>query len=92
MTQVEMDTAVKNMKKGGYHYTLTALHVIMNILSPLIFLILNMLFYVSYPISLAVSLLVALQKKGNLMLPQNYRGIQMLPTIGARYERIIQIA
>ena len=45
MTQVEMDTAVKNMKKGGYDFTLTALHVIMNILSPLIFLILNMLFY-----------------------------------------------
>ena len=47
--------------------------------------------YVAYPVSLAKSLLSALPKKGNLSLPSNYRGIQMLAALSALYDRIISI-
>ena len=34
-------------------------------------------------------MLCALPKKGNLSLPKNYRGIQMLKSLSALYDRII---
>ena len=52
--QEEVDIAVKTTKKGGYDFKLSSLHTILDV--PLLLLILNMFFYVSYPISLAVSL------------------------------------
>ena len=47
------------------------------------------MFYISYPLKLACSLLISIPKAGNLNLPKNFRGIQMLPAIGALYDRII---
>ena len=47
------------------------------------------MFYISYPTSLAKSLLIVIPKKGDLSLPKNYRGIQMLKAIAALYDRII---
>ena len=60
-------------------------------MSPLLLLLFNIMFYVAYPVSLARSLLCALPKKGNLALPNNYRGIQMLTALSALYDRIISI-
>ena len=74
------------MSIGGY---LSSLHIIVNVMSSILVIILNILFYLSYPISLATSLLIDIDKKGNLLLPHNYRGIQMLPAIGALYDWVI---
>jgi len=89
ISQKEVLDAEKDMKKGGYDFRLSSLHTIIEVISPLLLIILNILFYITYPISLATSLLFAIFKKGNSLLPQNYRGIQMLPAIGALYDRII---
>ena len=51
----------------------------------------NILFYVAYPAKLAISLLIAIPKKGNLSLPKNYRGIQMLKALAALYDRVITV-
>ena len=79
------------MKKGGYDYQLSVLKVVVRVLAPLLLLFFNLMFYVAYPISLAKSLLSALPKKGNLALPVNYRGIQMLAALSALYDRILTI-
>ena len=47
------------------------------------------IFFVSYPLKLALSMLYAIPKKGNLMLPMNYRGIQVQPLLGLLYDRIL---
>ena len=49
----------------------------------------KMLFYVMYPAKLAISLLNALSKKGDLSLMKNFRGIQMQPLLALLYDRII---
>ena len=49
----------------------------------------NIFFYITFPVKLALSLLTAIPKKGNLSLPKNYRGIQMLKSMAALYDRII---
>ena len=77
------------MKKGGYDYKIDVIDVISKITSPLLLILLNIMFYVSYPVNLAISLLTAIPKKGDSILPQNYRGIQMLPAFGAVFDRII---
>ena len=87
----EVDTAAKEMKKGGYDYNLDILKVLVQVMSPLLLLFFNVMFYVAYPVSLARSLLSALPKKGNLSLPANFRGIQMLTALSALYDRIIAI-
>ena len=46
-------------------------------------------FFVYYPLKLACSLLFTIPKKGNLKLPSNFRSIQMLPTLGVLYDRIL---
>ena len=91
ITQEEMNSAMKEMKKGGYDYGLDILKLIVRVMSPLLLLFFNIMFYVAYPVSLAKSLLSALPKKGNLSLPSNYRGIQMLAALSALYDRIIAI-
>ena len=58
-------------------------------MSPLLLLMLNIMFFISYPPKLAMSLLSAIPKKGNLSLPKNFRGIQMLPALGVLFDRII---
>ena len=41
----------------------------------------NFMFYVSYPFSLSLSLLSLIPKSGNLALPSNYRGVQMMKSL-----------
>ena len=89
ITRSELDEAIKKMKKGGYDYKIDVIEVISTIMSPLLLILLNIMFYVSYPVNLAISLLTAIPKKGDSILPQNYRGIQMLPAFGAVFDRII---
>ena len=86
-----VDDAMKEMKKGGYDYSLEILKVLVSTMSPLLLLFFNIMFYVAYPVSLARSLLSALPKKGNLSLPVNYRGIQMLAALSSLYDRILSI-
>ena len=59
----DIDKAMKNMKKGGFDYGVNVLQVLVQIMSPLLLLLFNIMFYVSYPVSLAKSLLIALRKK-----------------------------
>ena len=61
----------------------------MQVASPVLIILLNLIFYVAYPVSLAISLLCAIPKKGNLKLLTNYRGIQMQPLLAILYDRII---
>ena len=74
---------MKDMKKGGYDFSLNILKILVQMMSPILLLLFNIMFYVAYPAVLAKSLLIALPKKGNLLLPKNYRGIQMLTALGA---------
>ena len=89
ITSIEIKDAMKEMKKGGYDYSLDSLKIFVLLMSPLLLMFFNLMFYVSYPASLAISMLCALPKKGNLSLPKNYRGIQMLKALSALYDRIL---
>ena len=77
------------MKKGGFDHKIDFFKIIANKMAPLLLIILNILFFVTYPTKLAVSLLSAIPKKGNLSLPKNFRGIQMLPVLGVLFDRVI---
>ena len=85
----ELDTAMNEMKKSGYDHRIEMFKIIYSIMSPLLLILYNIMFYISYPAILTVSLLNAIPKKGNLSLPVNFRGIQMLPGMGVLYDRII---
>ena len=85
----EINDALKECKKGGYDYTLPILRILTTHILPLLLLLINAMFYISYPLKLACSLLITIPKAGNLNLPKNFRGIQMLPAIGVLYDRII---
>ena len=87
----ELDDALKEMKKGGYDYSLSILKILTQMMSPMLLLFFNIMFFIAYPVTLAKSLLSALPKKGNLSLPVNYRGIQMLAALSSLYDRIISI-
>ena len=89
INQKDLDGAMKGMKKGGYDYSVKVLQLLVRLMSPLLLLLFNIMFFVEYPVTLAKSLLIALPKKGNLLLAMNYRGIQMLAALGALYDRII---
>ena len=91
ITKKEIDEAAKEMKKGGYDYNLDVLRLLVGLMSPVMVLFFNIMFYISYPATLALSLLCALPKKGNLALPVNFRGIQMLAALSALYDRVITI-
>ena len=91
ITQGEIDGAMKEMKKGGYDYNLNILRILVQFMSPIVLLLFNIMFFVSYPVTLATSLLCALPKKGNLSLPANYRGIQILAAFSSLYDRIITL-
>ena len=91
ITHKELDDAMKEMKKGGYDYNLNILKVMSQIMYPMLLLFFNIMFYIAYPVTLAKSLLSALPKKGNLALPTNYRGIQILAALSALCDRIISI-
>ena len=50
-------------------------------------MLLNIIFYTLYPTNIAISLYTAIPKKGNSKF--SYRGIQMLPTLGVLFDRIL---
>ena len=91
ITKKEIDEAAKEMKKGGYDYNLDVLRLVVGLMSAVILLFLNIMFYISYPVTLALSIFCALPKKGNLTLPVNFRDIQMLAALSALYNRVITI-
>ena len=74
----EIIVAWKAMKKSGFDYNLPILSVLITFFGLMLVHIMNMMFYVKYPVTLACSLLSLIPKKGNLMLPKNFRGIQMM--------------
>ena len=88
ITEEELDKAMGKMKSGGYDHRLDNFKLIVKIFSPLILLILNIMFYINYPVELAVSLLNAIPKPGPPS-PKNFRGIQMLRALAVLYDRII---
>ena len=81
----------KNMKKGGYDFSLAIVKILATSFMQLLVTIFNYLFYVKYPHSYTYSLLFAIEKKGNLSRTCNYRGIQMMQAIACIYDRIIGI-
>ena len=85
----ELDLAMNNMKNGGYDHRIGIFKIMKKVMHPLILLLLNALFFVAYPIKLAISLLSALPKAGDLSLSMNFRGIQMLPALAVLYDRVI---
>ena len=89
ISEQETEEALNCMKNGGFDYNLPILVILFSCFSQTLLLLLNFIFLVKYPIHLAVSLLSIIPKKGNLLLPKNYRGIQMLRAIGSLYDRII---
>ena len=89
ITEEEMDSALNQMKKGGYDHRIDMLRAMVKVMSPLMLVLLNTMFFVAYPECLAISLLTAIPKKGDLSLVTNYRGIQMLPALAVLFDRII---
>ena len=89
ITNTEIKAAAAKTKKGGYDYSLSVLQLFTGILLPFFTLFFNVCFFVSYPVDLALSILCAIPKKGNLRLPTNYRGIQLQPLIASVYDRIL---
>ena len=85
----ETEEALNSMKKGGFDYNLPILLILFSCFKQTLLLLLNIIFFSTYPVHLALSLLSILPKKGNLLLPKNFRGIQMLRAIGSLYDRII---
>ena len=85
----EIKKALDNLKNGGFDHKLEYFKILFSTLSPLLLIIMNIFFYITFPVKLALSLLTAIPKKGNLSLPKNYRGIQMLKSMAALYDRII---
>ena len=88
-TENEVQVAFRNMKNSGYDYKLPVLKTLVASFSLLLVTILNMIFFVKYPVSLACSLLSLIPKTGNLLLPKNYRGIQMMKALACLYDHII---
>ena len=89
ITDVDITDGLKRCKKGGYDFPITSMKNFILSFMPMIVLLLNAIFYGCYPVKLACSLLFSIPKKGNLRLPKNFRGIQMLPTLGVLYDRIL---
>ena len=85
----ELHLASKKMKKGGYDYSLDVLRLMMLCISPLLLMLFNLVFYVTYPIKFGMSILTTIPKAGNLKLLTNYRGIHMQNLLSLFYDRII---
>ena len=89
ISENEIKAGFKNMKKSGCNYNLPVLSILVTYFTLLLVNLLNMIFYVKYTVSLACSLLALIPKKGNLMLPKTFRGIQMIKILACLYDRII---
>ena len=59
----EINDALKECKKGGYGYTLSILRILTTNILPLLLLLINAMFYISYPLKLACSLLITIPKE-----------------------------
>ena len=73
ITTNEVNESIKNMKKGGYDYPLSIVYMLTSMFLARLVLLLNVIFYVKYPIQCAKSLLFTIPKKGNLSTPTNFR-------------------
>lgn len=89
ITQSEVEDALDDMKKGGYDFPLPVVHILRKLFLPVLVLLMNVMFYVKYPVQLAVSLLFTIPKSGNLSIATNFRGIQMMKSIACLYDRVI---
>ena len=89
ITPQEILDASQKIKKGGYDYPNSVLKVLVSTILPVIILFLNTILFSIFPSKLAVSILSAIPKFGNLALPTNYRGIQMQPLLAVLYDRIL---
>ena len=89
ITENEMKVAFRDMKYSGYDYSLPILKALVTSYSLLLVSILNVVFFVKYPASLACSLLSLIPKTGNLKLAKSFRGIQMMKSIACLYDHII---
>ena len=77
------------MKKGGFHYNLPIIAILIGCFSNILLIMLNFIIFVRYPVQLALSLLSVIPKKGNKQFAKNYRGIQMLRAVSSLYDRLI---
>ena len=89
ITLDEVERAGRQMKKGGYDLPNGIIGPIMTACGDIIMCLMNLLFTAHHPMYLDISLLCALPKKGDLSLPKNYRGIQMMPLLAGWYDRIL---
>ena len=89
INQCEVEEAIDDMKKGGYDYPLPVVQILRNIFLPLLVMLMNFMFFVQYPLQLAVSLLFTIPKSGDLSIATNFRGIQMMKSIACLYDRIL---
>ena len=89
ITQSEVEDAMDDMKKGGYDYPLPVVNILRQLFLPALVLLMNLIFFVKYPIQLAVSLLFTIPKSGDLSIATNFRGIQMMKSLACLYDRIV---
>ena len=89
INKAEIEESLQRCKKGGYDFKNPVMSLFVTKFMYLIVLLFNMMFFIRYPIQLACSLLHSIPKSGNLRLPSNFRGIQMLPSLGVLYDRIL---
>ena len=73
------------MKKGGYDYPLPMIHVLFKLFSPILLILMNITFYVQYPIQCLTSVLFAKISAKSL----NYIEIQMMSAIASLFDRLI---
>ena len=89
ITNEEINSASKQMKKGGYDFPIIILQLLLTTLGGVIHLLMNKILYSNFPANLCISLLAAIPKFGNLRISTNYRGIQMQPLLANLYDRIL---
>ena len=89
ISESEIKDAVDKMKKGGYDYPLNIVHILQALFTPILLILMNLMFYVQYPTKCLLSLLFAITKKGGVAKAFNYRGIQMMTAIACLFDRIL---
>ena len=62
LTSEELNETLLNMKKGGFDHRIDHFKIIVTLMSPLFLMLLNIMFFVCYPVKLAVSPLNAIPK------------------------------
>ena len=85
----EVEQSLKDMKKLGFDYNLPVLRMLKIYFSEMMLLLLNFMFFIKYLLYLALSLLFVIPKKGNLMMPENFRGVQMMRAVACLFDCVI---